>query len=895
MSKRKRGQEIEESTCILHASSLTDPGSFTPLSKLRQGTAIEKLHQLLEIRDRRLAQVHDSPNRMQSVCDQIPATLPDDLDSVGYHRSCYQRFTGNLDRLKDNEPEESVLLQQRPRSVRRSSTTGATGPLFPPECIFCEKVEIKVGKDRKTERAECFPSWKNMENAWEQIESRAEKMGLVRLYSLVKGIDLFAAEAKHHPSCLRSFRTAFANYERSVSRVEKPRDAKQMLEFAAHEKAFASVLEYIKTHVVQQSGVIRLAALRLLYIDELKRNRYENLNYRAEKLLKRLQNDPITNKVLFTKVDQGRADAITFWLVYSANMTVSDALSGAYSLGSTDKYQDVSLVLRGGILKAHRECTELPWPPTADDMKLNAANLLPADLIRFLSLLISGKEENETSEKVKRTVSSIGQDLCRAVSEGTWKLPKHVLLCMTVRHLFRSKQLTTILNRLGHSESYDFGLEMETALAKALDEVSTHLTPQIVKGEGNIVFHCEWDNLNKTTTNVHGTNIVNSAGGIMVQEVKPEFENPNVRTLPRIDKSHQRSLKVDTPATIPPLTFTRVGPKFAEGSTFNTPADIKAVYTTKVKEYYLWLIARYVGSGGIQVVPGLGGFISATGEFPHRKSTLDYFTPIHQPITDNSVVRELLKRSEEATTEVGQKWVINTFDLGVCMKALPIIWRWPEEFANHVVIIGPFHTSMNYIGMLTGNKMRGSGYAEILFEAQLVTSGSMKGVLSGKAYAKSLFCLKTVCEAMERLLMERFFEEENIPLDDTAVLLNLIKSCNREHLDTALSEVSLVNLIDKYQSYEEKVLKGHLGKTAAFWMSFIRHCHLVFMLLYSVKTNNLELFHACNGEMASLFFAFDGHNYSRYVRIILLRLNEKTNILLQYQLLKLVVIIKKKH
>ena len=137
--------------------------------------------------------------------------------------------------------------------------------------------------------------------------------------------------------------------------------------------------------------------------------------------------------------------------------------------------------------------------------------------------------------------------------------------------------------------------------------------------------------------------------------------------------------------------------------------------------------------------------------------------------------------------------------------------------------------------------------------------------------------------------MERFFEEENILLEDPAVLLNLIKSCYREHLDTALGEVSLVNLIDKYQSYEEKVLQGHLGKTAAFWMSFIRHCHLVFMLLYSVKTNNLELFHACNGEMASLFFAFDGHNYSRYVRIILLRLNEKKNILLQYQLLKLVV------
>jgi hypothetical protein len=88
----------------------------------------------------------------------------------------------------------------------------------------------------------------------------------------------------------------------------------------------------------------------------------------------------------------------------------------------------------------------------------------------------------------------------------------HASLC-DCQALFRSKQLTKILHRLGHSDTYDFGLEMETALAKAPDEVSTYLTPQIVTGEGIVVFHCEWDNLNKITTNVHGSNIVNSAGG----------------------------------------------------------------------------------------------------------------------------------------------------------------------------------------------------------------------------------------------------------------------------------------------------------------------------------------------------------------------------------------------
>ena len=59
-----------------------------------------------------------------------------------------------------------------------------------------------------------------------------------------------------------------------------------------------------------------------------------------------------------------------------------------------------------------------------------------------------------------------------------------------------------------------------------------------------------------------------------------------------------------------------------------------------------------VGSDGKQPVPALGGFISATGRTPVRKSTIDYFTPINQPITEYSTVQELLRQSEVATAEV---------------------------------------------------------------------------------------------------------------------------------------------------------------------------------------------------------------------------------------------------
>ena len=106
-------------------------------------------------------------------------------------------------------------------------------------------------------------------------------------------------------------------------------------------------------------------------------------------------------------------------------------------------------------------------------------------------------------------------------------------------HLYRSKHLTTILSRLDHCETYSFGLELdETALAKAVDDVFTSLTPRSITGENNDVFHPEWDNLIKITTNMHGSNVVNSTVGIMIQEVKHGFDTNQDRTLPIYKRSN---------------------------------------------------------------------------------------------------------------------------------------------------------------------------------------------------------------------------------------------------------------------------------------------------------------------------------------------------------------------
>ena len=82
-----------------------------------------------------------------------------------------------------------------------------------------------------------------------------------------------------------------------MRRAEGPKDTEHALLSAAHDKTFASVLELIQTRTILQNEVLQLSSLRLTYIAEIKKNGYENQNYRSEKLLKRLQNNPINDHI----------------------------------------------------------------------------------------------------------------------------------------------------------------------------------------------------------------------------------------------------------------------------------------------------------------------------------------------------------------------------------------------------------------------------------------------------------------------------------------------------------------------------------------------------------------------------------------------------------------------
>ena len=118
-----------------------------------------------------------------------------------------------------------------------------------------------------------------------------------------------------------------------------------------------------------------------------------------------------------------------------------------------------------------------------------------------------------------RLINSIGQDICGAATRGQWKPPKHIFLSMTLRHLYRSTELTTLINRFGHCESYSFSLEVGTAIAKALEETSSFLSSQIVRNPAApSIFHSDFDNFDQFVNDISSARLVHTANGIMLQD-----------------------------------------------------------------------------------------------------------------------------------------------------------------------------------------------------------------------------------------------------------------------------------------------------------------------------------------------------------------------------------------
>ncbi|KAG1662733.1 hypothetical protein GQR58_020782 [Nymphon striatum] len=184
---------------------------------------------------------------------------------------------------------------------------------------------------------------------------------------------------------------------------------KQDKNLEAHQRSFNVVLDFIRERVIGQKDVVQLGTLCHLYVQELERCGFPNPDFRSDKLKTRLERHEINECIVITKVFSGDRGCIAYNLVYSTIISVAEAVTCAYRIGSKDKFEDVALHLCSVVQGMFNESTPLLWPPTADELDARVSEeYLPTGLVKFLSL-IQGESDVEKSEKSQRLVLSVAQ------------------------------------------------------------------------------------------------------------------------------------------------------------------------------------------------------------------------------------------------------------------------------------------------------------------------------------------------------------------------------------------------------------------------------------------------------------------------------------------------------
>ena len=189
---------------------------------------------------------------------------------------------------------------------------------------------------------------------------------------------------------------------------------------------------------------------------------------------------------------------IQFWrpsskgeLVYSDQILKGQAVEVAFESACSDekKVEEAAMILRRHILDVKNSSGDIPFPPTASWLLSDKRE--PSHLLKeFLSQLVTGNPKHKISAKSLRFINSCSQDISYATTNGQWEMPKHILLAMTVHHLTGSAQVITLLNRLGHCQSYTRTLELETALCNSVTARRSLLPAGISTEHSEIIHFC---------------------------------------------------------------------------------------------------------------------------------------------------------------------------------------------------------------------------------------------------------------------------------------------------------------------------------------------------------------------------------------------------------------------
>ena len=844
--------------------------------RVAQPSSIEKVISALNIRQDELSQ-RLSSNDLHHI----------DGNDVLWHSSCYETYTSrhNLQYCLSRPLSDDHHQEPRTRHTLISFDWS--------KCIFCKNATRK--KEKQLLRISTF-------EACNSIKQSAVAREDTELLSILNSVnyDLIASEGRYHKSC-------HASYTSKVN-IKRKRESATPREENIFDEAFHQLLQVI-TPEIENGKAYDMNVLLMMFRKEIEKKGNEADSYTKQKLKARLITHFKQELVFHQPPQQSKPE-----VVYSSSISLMDAINAASSCAPSDSERSMSAAetepiacefldifsvafrIRHEIMK----CKGIDINPlNIEDLQLDTAKrLLPQSLYWLIRWIVTGEPlgdhtiasaPNITDE---RKIIMVGQDLIHCASHARVKLPKQVGLAMCVKHLTGSKQLITLLNRMGHCSSYEEIAQVETSLANeslARSDYSGVLIPTNINPGAFIQMAADNNDINEET--IDGKNTTHATTLAIYQ--RQQYGPMPARVVRANHSKRRRSL--DSTRELVVIEDVNVGGRrpnladFVGKDVITWFQSDRQILSTCIDDV-CWMLLRLSDPFMLcnqqkpeeQTTPGWSGFNTLTYPSIPVKTMIGYHPMIHAEASNFSTLYTLMKLAQKICESTGQRDSVITFDLDLYAKAKQLQMRYPNEFKDTVIRMGGFHIALNYLALL-GKKYAQSGLEDLLIESGVYVAGTTSVLMLGKSYNRGIRAHKLSMEALFRLLWQAFLEwlsKQDNGLDDRTkhVVVGKSSDCRTTVKNKEFSKddwMDFLSCVEPLTSLLEAFRSDGREKSKAFcfWDDYINMVLVLLQFIKAERTGNWKLHLTATAAMVPHFFSMDRINYARWLPVYLSDMN----------------------
>lgn len=802
-----------------------------------------------------------------------------DIPKIKYESKCRNEFTHKKSLEKLKPPEDASGRTEcvyRRSSLRQPDVTAST--VFPKVCIFCESNKYVKGSRTREKLIQCVDlrADENIRSCVRRIitTSRSETQSLIDERILaVTTRDIVAAEAHYHKSCYIDYTRQRPQSESEVT----PEDVELNAYIVAEKKSYQNLFSYVRNDVISYQKVVRVAQL----INVLKNNMYSQ----GIKEIK-----ASTKKHIRHKLEQEFGESIQIFsdkngklFVIPGNWTLEKLAQEYIELkenlelfsrkeNEVERLVDkTALIMRSEIKKLEKK--EQMWPPFPCELDEKYVEI-PEHLILFLRTLLSGETNpSKVPYRVNRLASSFAQDLIYGATCGKVLTAKHILLPWAVKTLTGNVQVMEHLNRLGHGISYSKFEEIDTALClqkiESEEDGKLVLPSEIFVGVPSCL---AFDNIDRLEETLTGSGTTHRVNGILIQ--------PQVSYAPLLP--HQKSnviakckrRSIPSQHTVLQIYDSKTRKSPPASTPIPATAEENIAASQAKNKNFMWVMARqqYIKTS---VYSWTGFNVLSNQGKPVVKDTISYLPTIHAPATQMSTVYHILEQVKQIRAHLHIPEIVCVFDQALYAKASEVVWNRPEEYENVILRMGTFHTICVMLSIV-GKRFGDAGLRDVAVESDIVAEGSANSVLEGRHYNRGIRLHKIVYEALHHLLWSKFliWVEENHQ-DQKPVIEEATKQiedfshnpCD-ENQSSVLRSSQFDGVAILYEKFQKEIIDDTVP-TASLWLSYIDMIEIILDLIRASREGNWNLHISAIRRMIPWCFAYDKHNYARYLAIYL--------------------------